>query len=253
MTALKLDLGLFLFTDLNLNMFFLLQLLGENLRVVSHLSLGLLVESLKLIQVFPLTSDQQFGLFELVANLAELFLVCCALVFDLGLEFGLLLFFQSDLEFFLLNLSLDSQELLIELLLLFFQDEECIQEHLDRRFTTLAKLEDHLFGLSGTLPQVNNLICKQTHVVNHVIQVLLHRLFVLGKLSLRALNALELQSEPVELLADFIGLLLRFLSRSLVFGNDLRELLVGSLQVLVLRLECLVFFYQSTDELLRRS
>ena len=119
MTALKLDLGLFLFTDLNLNMFFLLQLLGENLRVVSHLSLGLLVESLKLIQVFPLTSDQQFGLFELVANLAELFLVCCALVFDLGLEFGFLLLFQSDLEFLLLNLSLDSQELLIELLLLF--------------------------------------------------------------------------------------------------------------------------------------
>lgn len=119
MTALKLDLGLLLFTNLNLNMFFLLLLLGENLRVVSHFSLGLLVESLKLIQVFPLTSDKQFGLFELVANLAELFLVCCALILDLSFEFGLLLLFQSDLEFLLLNLSLNSHELLIELLLLF--------------------------------------------------------------------------------------------------------------------------------------
>ena len=89
--------------------------------------------------------------------------------------------------------------------------------------------------------------------MNHVIQVLLHRLFVLCKLAFRALNALALKSQPVELLADFIGLLLRFLSLSLVFGNDLRELLVGSLQVLVLRLERLVFLYQSTDEFLKRS
>jgi len=175
-------------------MFFLLLLLRENLRVVSHLSLGLLVESLKLIQVFPLTSDQQSGLFELVANLAELFLVCCALVLDLSFEFGLLLFFQSDLELLLLDFSLNSHELLIELLLLFLQDEERIQEHLDRRFTTLAQLEDHLLGLSSSLPQVNNLICEQTHVVNHVIQVLLHRLFVLGKLAFRALNAFKLKS-----------------------------------------------------------
>ena len=89
--------------------------------------------------------------------------------------------------------------------------------------------------------------------MNHVIQVLLHRLFVLCKLAFRALNILALKSQPVELLADFIGLLLRFLSLSLVFGNDLRELLVGSLQVLVLRLERLVFLYQSTDEFLKRS
>lgn len=91
MSALKLYLGLLLLADLNLNVFLLLQLLGENLRVVSHFSLRLLVKSLKLIQVFALASDQQFGLFKLGANLAELFLVCCAFVLNLGLEFGLLL------------------------------------------------------------------------------------------------------------------------------------------------------------------
>lgn len=89
--------------------------------------------------------------------------------------------------------------------------------------------------------------------MNHVIQVLLHRLLVLGKLALGVFNAFKLKSQPVEFLADLISLLLRFLGRTFVFGNDVRELLVGSLQLLVLRLECLVFFYQSSDEFLQKS
>lgn len=186
-----------------------------------------------------------------VAQIGEIFVVLLLVIHDVRLHASFLLFLELDQTFFLFDLIGGVFQLFVQFFLLSSQSVQSLKHGLDRLLRRVSILAN--VSLSSLLPlsEHYHLVCQHLHILNHVVHVARHFLISAIELGLDKSQIFSLSDLLVDLGGDLVGLVFSLRSLLLVLRADQVEIVVLTLNLLVLSFKLTVFVLQFSDEFLK--